>query len=255
MAWTVSSVRVRAPRIALCVILGCLSLLFLPSRASRSDGQPADRRVRSSADHNRTVRWCRRGRRLRAPLLHRRRQPAAARDRDRKAGPASPTEGSDSTSLRSWACGRSSGVVYEARVAAVGPGGSTASTISNQFVFPGTTPPPPAMYAARCPRQSPVAAAAITGSVSVTAGTGCAWTASSSGSWLSITGGGSRLGQRHDQLQRGRQHRIVGAVGDADRGQCHLHPDAERGERVVRVLSFPRRRGRSERPRRRAPSV
>ena len=39
------------------------------------------------------------------------------------------------------------GVVYEARVAAIGPGGSSQSAISNQFVFgttaPPTAPPPP----------------------------------------------------------------------------------------------------------------
>ena len=35
------------------------------------------------------------------------------------------------------------GVVYEARVAAIGPGGSSQSAISNQFVFGTTAPPPP----------------------------------------------------------------------------------------------------------------
>ena len=32
------------------------------------------------------------------------------------------------------------GITYEARVAAVGPGGSTLSAISNQFTFPTATP-------------------------------------------------------------------------------------------------------------------
>jgi hypothetical protein len=83
------------------------------------------------------------------------------------------------------------GVVYEARVAAVGPGGSSQSTISNQFVF-GTTAPPPPPPPPTCaysvsPTSRNVGTGTTTGSVSVTAGSGCTWTATSSAGWLMIT--------------------------------------------------------------------
>ena len=62
------------------------------------------------------------------------------------------------------------GVTYEARVAAVGPGGSTASTVSNGFSFQG------ACTIGLNPASQPMAGGGGSGSTGVTAPTGCAWT-------------------------------------------------------------------------------
>ena len=59
------------------------------------------------------------------------------------------------------------GVNYEARVAALGPGGSADSAVSNGFTF--TAPCAPVIS----PTSGTVTATATTGSVAVTAGTGC----------------------------------------------------------------------------------
>ena len=80
------------------------------------------------------------------------------------------------------------GVVYESRVAAIGPGGSTASAVSNSFSFQGTCAPTLSSTG-----QS-VGSGATTGSVGVTAGTGCAWSAVSNASWISLTGATSGTG-------------------------------------------------------------
>ena len=81
------------------------------------------------------------------------------------------------------------GVSYEARVAAIGPGGSTASAVSNGFSFQGACAP-----SLGSAGQS-VGAGTSTGSVGVTAATGCAWTAvSNNTSWLTVTGGASGSG-------------------------------------------------------------
>ena len=61
-------------------------------------------------------------------------------------------------------------VLFEARVTAVGPGGSTPSTLSNSFSFTA-----PCSQALRANGQS-VGDGAETGSVNVKAGTGCEWT-------------------------------------------------------------------------------
>jgi hypothetical protein len=73
------------------------------------------------------------------------------------------------------------GQLYEARVAAVGPGGVGASTVSNQFSFTPTCAPSLASTSAS------LAATTATGSVTVNAADGCGWTASSPQSWLTIT--------------------------------------------------------------------
>ncbi len=81
------------------------------------------------------------------------------------------------------------GAIYEARVTAIGPGGSTASTLSNNFTFQGGCVPTLSSTG-----QS-VGAGTATGSVGVTAATGCAWTAvSNNTSWLTVTGGASGSG-------------------------------------------------------------
>ncbi len=106
------------------------------------------------------------------------------------------------------------GVVYEARVVAIGPGGSTPSTLSNRFVFPAaappsppsppppTPPPPPPPLPPSCSysvslKAKTVSATATTGTISVTAPSGCNWTAvSSAPSWLTITGSPNGRGNR-----------------------------------------------------------
>jgi len=85
------------------------------------------------------------------------------------------------------------GVLYEARVAAVGPGGAGLSAPSNQFQFGDTTGPTTCDYSLSVSSRSDDATTA-TGSVSVTADTGCAWTAQSDASWLTVTSGASGSG-------------------------------------------------------------
>lgn len=82
------------------------------------------------------------------------------------------------------------GLTYEVRIAAVGPGGSSPSSPSNGFTFQVTC-----AYSASPTSQS-VGSSGGSGSFSVTAPSGCAWTASTGASWITITssGGGSGNG-------------------------------------------------------------
>jgi hypothetical protein len=80
------------------------------------------------------------------------------------------------------------GITFEARVAAVGPGGSNASTVSNAFAY--SLPCAPAIS----PTSRSISQSAATGTVTVTATAGCAWTAVSSASWISISSGSSGSG-------------------------------------------------------------
>src|ERR1700752_4004324 len=80
------------------------------------------------------------------------------------------------------------GVVFEARVTAIGPGGSTASALSNGFSFQGSCAP-----TLNSTGQS-VGAGTATGSVGVTAGTGCTWSAVSNAAWITLTGATSGSG-------------------------------------------------------------
>jgi titin len=78
------------------------------------------------------------------------------------------------------------GVIYEATVSAVGPGGSTESGRTNTFELTTTC-------ASTVPTTTQnVAASASTGSIGVTAT--CAWVALSNAPWLSITSGASGTG-------------------------------------------------------------
>jgi hypothetical protein len=77
------------------------------------------------------------------------------------------------------------GTTYQARVSAIGPGGTAASALSNPFTT--SSPCSPSISAT----SATVGATASTGSVSVTAGTGCTWTAASNASWLTVTSGAS----------------------------------------------------------------
>ncbi len=80
------------------------------------------------------------------------------------------------------------GTVYVADVAAVGPGGSATSALSNTFAFgSGCT------YSLS-PTNPSATSAGGPASVSVTAGAGCGWTGSSNATWITVTAGGSGSG-------------------------------------------------------------
>jgi hypothetical protein len=82
----------------------------------------------------------------------------------------------------------SPGIVYEARVASVGPGGVSRSTPSNAFSF-GT----PCSFSIS-PTSHAGAPGGGTASAIVSAGSGCGWTAVSNASWIAIRAGGSGTG-------------------------------------------------------------
>lgn len=75
---------------------------------------------------------------------------------------------------------------YEARVAAIGPSGEGESTTSNPFTFASTPPAPPPCTYALSPASAAVPAAGGRGSVSLSAGPGCAWSVSGAPTWLAI---------------------------------------------------------------------
>jgi hypothetical protein len=75
------------------------------------------------------------------------------------------------------------GIIYESRVAAVGPGGTATSAVSNSFTFSA-----PCTFSV-VPANQSIAQAGGSGTESVTAGSGCGWTAASNASWLTITSG------------------------------------------------------------------
>ena len=82
------------------------------------------------------------------------------------------------------------GTTYEARVSAVGPGGSSASGVSNPF-----TGPPPCTFAINPTSRNNVAAGGESISVAVAAAGGCTWPATTSPvSWIVVTSGGSGSG-------------------------------------------------------------
>jgi hypothetical protein len=81
------------------------------------------------------------------------------------------------------------GVVFEARVAAVGPGGAGRSTPSNTFTF-GT----PACTFSVSPSSRSVPSGGGSSTFAVSAPQGCAWTAATQTSWITITGGASGSG-------------------------------------------------------------
>ena len=191
MAWTVSSVRVRAPRIALSLALIAGSLASFPSPLTAQTVSPQIVEFAPSPDHNASVNG------VAVVTEYELRffavggtQPLHVIELGK------PNPESDgrirfnfAALLGAWPV---AGVVYEARVAAVGPGGSSQSTISNQFVFPGTTPPNCSYSLSTQSRSGN--SGSTTGTVGVSAGSGCAWNASSDSAWLTITSGSSGSG-------------------------------------------------------------
>ena len=80
------------------------------------------------------------------------------------------------------------GTLYEVIVSAVGPGGTADSARSNTVSFSATCAP------SISPASQSVAAAGATGSSTVTAAAGCAWTAASNVGWITVTGGATGTG-------------------------------------------------------------
>ena len=83
------------------------------------------------------------------------------------------------------------GTSYTADVAAVGPGGTARSALSNTFSFTGSGP---CSFSVSSPSLSvPATSGSYTTTVSTTSG--CAWTGvSNNTSWISVTGGSSGTG-------------------------------------------------------------
>ena len=103
--------------------------------------------------------------------------------------PAPDSTGTITVDLRSMFAGWPvPGTVYVADVAAVGPGGSAASALSNTFGFTAAC-----TYSASPTLQS-FGSSGGSGSVAVTASSGCGWTAVSNASWITITSGASGTG-------------------------------------------------------------
>jgi hypothetical protein len=80
------------------------------------------------------------------------------------------------------------GTTYEARVAAVGPGGVSRSGVSNQFAFSNPC------AATLSPTSTSIGSPAGTGTVAVATGAGCNWTAASNAAWITLTSGLSGSG-------------------------------------------------------------
>jgi len=76
------------------------------------------------------------------------------------------------------------GITYTARVAALGPTGSSSSSPSNPFIFSG-----PCTYTVS-PRTASVVAAGATLTDSVTVGSSCTWSATSFVPWISLSATG-----------------------------------------------------------------
>jgi hypothetical protein len=82
----------------------------------------------------------------------------------------------------------SPGIVYESTVSAVGPGGTGRSARSNTFIFTA-----PCSYSI-APTSQALGAGGGAGNATVTAGSGCGWTAASNAGWISVTSGATGSG-------------------------------------------------------------
>jgi len=80
------------------------------------------------------------------------------------------------------------GVIYEAVVSAVGPGGSTAGARSNTFSF--SLPCPPGIS----PTSQSFSNAGGNVTVTVSGEAACAWTAVSNATWITVTAGAAGVG-------------------------------------------------------------
>ena len=84
------------------------------------------------------------------------------------------------------------GINYEAKVSAVGPGGTATSTASNIFSF--SAPPPPPCTFNLTPTSQTMGPGAGNNSVSVTTAAACGWGATSNAAWITMTNAGPGSG-------------------------------------------------------------
>ena len=135
-----------------------------------------------------------------------------------------PTAPSASCSPRSSRRFRRRASCTESTVAAVGPGGTARSARSNTFQFSA-----PCTFAVS-PTARTLTAAAGTSTTGVTAGAGCAWTATSNAAWLTCQRRRQRHRERHGHLQRHGEHvdRAAGRHADRRGPDGHRHADRRR---------------------------
>jgi hypothetical protein len=81
------------------------------------------------------------------------------------------------------------GIIYEALVEAIGPGGRSGGIRTNTFSLGAVVCAP-----AVSPFEQSFTAAGGTGSSTVTTGAGCAWTAASNAAWITLTSGATGSG-------------------------------------------------------------
>lgn len=81
------------------------------------------------------------------------------------------------------------GIIYEALVEAIGPGGRSGGIRTNTFSLGAVVCAP-----AVSPLEQSLTAAGGTGSSTVTTGAGCAWTAASNAAWITLTSGATGSG-------------------------------------------------------------
>ena len=107
------------------------------------------------------------------------------------------------------------GIIYEARIAAVGAGGSGISDPSNSFSFPVTC-----TYAVT-PSNRSVGVGGGSVSFSVAAPPGCAWSSSTNEGWIGMAGSGAGIGSGSVTFVVGKQSelRFAQRVGHDRRSQ------------------------------------
>ena len=121
-------------------------------------------------------------------------------------------------------------VVFEARVTAIGPGGTTGSTVSNGFSFTAACAP-----SINSTGQS-VGSGGATGNVGVTAGTGCTWSAVSNASWITLTGATSGSGNGTAPYSVAANTATAARSRNADGRRADLHGQSGGGGLHVRDL-------------------
>ena len=193
MAWTVSSVRVRAPRIALFLALIAGSLASFPSPLTAQTVSPQIVEFDPSPDHNASVNGVAVVSRVRAALFRCRKHAAASRHRARQTEPRERRQ--DSFQLRGVA-GRVAG--GRRRVRSACRCGRSRRIVAEHHLEPVRVSrhdsPAACSYSLSTQSRSGNSASTTGTTVGVNAGSGCAWNASSDSAWLTITSGSSGSG-------------------------------------------------------------
>jgi hypothetical protein len=100
---------------------------------------------------------------------------------------STPASGSDTGTL-TYAIAANTGTASREGTIAIQWSGGSAQLVVSQ---PGTPPPPPCTYTVSPTSQSVPAAGGPSAATVTTSGAGCAWSASSDASWITITAGSS----------------------------------------------------------------